>query len=251
MTCGRCRVLVLGAGETGETHGAPSPVARRAGRGPAAWRTVRPNARRRWRRRLGGRAVPDFAAWTRRGAATWTSSITSTAAPGFVVTQAQLAAVMRGRRDRPLFVIDIAVPRDVEPVGQRRGGRVSLRHRLARRKSPGWRWTRASQEMGACERIIRGHVERVRRLGGLRQGTARTAGGRRMAAVGDGLGGDARSVFDAVMTRERRTADSGNAPQRAGAGADRPDARRPARSVAGGAFRGRGKSRPPVTSARI
>lgn len=42
--------------------------------------------------------------------------ISSTAAPHVIVTQAKLAPVMSAREGRPLFVIDLAVPRDVEPA---------------------------------------------------------------------------------------------------------------------------------------
>jgi len=41
--------------------------------------------------------------------------ITSTGAPTPIVTRDHVARVMHGRRARPLFFIDIAVPRDVEP----------------------------------------------------------------------------------------------------------------------------------------
>src|SRR6059058_6088183 len=41
--------------------------------------------------------------------------VTSTGAPEPVVKAAAVARVMHGRRGRPLFFIDIAVPRDVEP----------------------------------------------------------------------------------------------------------------------------------------
>ncbi len=41
--------------------------------------------------------------------------ISSTAAPGFVITHEQVKGSMKKRRNRPLFFIDIAVPRDVEP----------------------------------------------------------------------------------------------------------------------------------------
>lgn len=42
--------------------------------------------------------------------------IGSTAAPHHVVTAAQLEPIMRTRPDRPLFCIDLAVPRDIEPA---------------------------------------------------------------------------------------------------------------------------------------
>jgi glutamyl-tRNA reductase len=42
--------------------------------------------------------------------------ITATGAPAPILTKARIESVMRPRRNRPLFVIDIAVPRDVEPA---------------------------------------------------------------------------------------------------------------------------------------
>jgi len=41
--------------------------------------------------------------------------ISSTGAPDFVIEHGQIKAVMRSRRNRPLFFIDIAVPRDIDP----------------------------------------------------------------------------------------------------------------------------------------
>jgi len=41
--------------------------------------------------------------------------ISSTGAPGFVITSDQVKPVMRKRKNRPLFFIDIAVPRDIDP----------------------------------------------------------------------------------------------------------------------------------------
>ncbi|MGH7709085.1 MAG: glutamyl-tRNA reductase [Vulcanimicrobiaceae bacterium] len=41
--------------------------------------------------------------------------ITSTGAPHFVLTPENVAAAMNARPDRPLFIVDIAVPRDVDP----------------------------------------------------------------------------------------------------------------------------------------
>ncbi|MFC4767876.1 glutamyl-tRNA reductase [Effusibacillus consociatus] len=42
--------------------------------------------------------------------------ISSTGAEGYVVTKNQVAGVMKQRRFRPLFLIDIAVPRDLDPA---------------------------------------------------------------------------------------------------------------------------------------
>jgi glutamyl-tRNA reductase len=41
--------------------------------------------------------------------------ITSTGASHFMLTRDNVAAAMRERPDRPLFIVDIAVPRDVDP----------------------------------------------------------------------------------------------------------------------------------------
>ena len=41
--------------------------------------------------------------------------ISSTGSPDFVITRDQVKSVIRKRRNRPLFFIDIAVPRDIDP----------------------------------------------------------------------------------------------------------------------------------------
>jgi glutamyl-tRNA reductase len=42
--------------------------------------------------------------------------ISSTGSPNYVVTRDQVKGVMHSRRNRPLFFIDIAVPRDIDPA---------------------------------------------------------------------------------------------------------------------------------------
>ena len=42
--------------------------------------------------------------------------VTSTGAPDFVITREQIESAMAGRAHRPLLVVDIALPRDVEPT---------------------------------------------------------------------------------------------------------------------------------------
>jgi glutamyl-tRNA reductase len=58
------------------------------------------------------------APWEELNAVLGTSDIviTATGATAPVVKKAQLESVMRPRRGRPLFIIDIAMPRDVEPA---------------------------------------------------------------------------------------------------------------------------------------
>jgi glutamyl-tRNA reductase len=56
--------------------------------------------------------------WERLSQALWRSDIviSSTAAPHAILRPDSVAAAMRMRRNRPLFLIDIAVPRDVDPA---------------------------------------------------------------------------------------------------------------------------------------
>jgi glutamyl-tRNA reductase len=42
--------------------------------------------------------------------------VTSTAAPHAILTKEKLEPILRTRRDQPLFIIDLAIPRDVEPA---------------------------------------------------------------------------------------------------------------------------------------
>jgi glutamyl-tRNA reductase len=42
--------------------------------------------------------------------------ISSTARPGFVVTRPAVEAALKARRHRPMFMLDIAVPRDIDPA---------------------------------------------------------------------------------------------------------------------------------------
>ncbi|OLC53258.1 MAG: glutamyl-tRNA reductase [Candidatus Rokubacteria bacterium 13_1_40CM_4_69_39] len=102
-------VLLVGAGKMGELaarhlveHGAfPIYVANRT------WQRAQEMARA-----LSGAAVPF--AELEAALAGVDIVITSTGAPEPVVTRAMVQRVMHGRRARPLFFIDIAVPRDVE-----------------------------------------------------------------------------------------------------------------------------------------
>jgi len=106
-----CHVMILGAGETAEmTAGALQArgvktifVANRSHDRAVALA-----------QRMGGRAV-HFDEWPREIREV-DILIGSTAAPHHVLTAAELAPTMRTRADRPLFCIDLAVPRDIEPA---------------------------------------------------------------------------------------------------------------------------------------
>ena len=45
--------------------------------------------------------------------------ISSTGSPDFIITRSQVKSVIRIRRNRPIFFIDIAVPRDIDPAVNR------------------------------------------------------------------------------------------------------------------------------------
>jgi glutamyl-tRNA reductase len=62
---------------------------------------------------LGGRAVP-FEDWSREFA-NIDIVISSTTAPHYILDRARLEPLMKLRRNRPLLLVDIAVPRDIEP----------------------------------------------------------------------------------------------------------------------------------------
>jgi glutamyl-tRNA reductase len=107
---GRRRVLILGAGATGEAvlrhlvkNGARSvTAANRSFERAEALAT-----------RFGGRAVPFEARADELARADIV--ISTTASPEPVLTAEALRDAMRRRRGRPILLVDIAVPRDVEP----------------------------------------------------------------------------------------------------------------------------------------
>ena len=102
-------VLILGAGGMAKLTG--THLKARVRQITIASRTLA--AADRLARELGGQAV----AWSDLTSVLSTADIviTATGAVDTVLTRASVADVMRPRRQRPLFIIDIAVPRDVEP----------------------------------------------------------------------------------------------------------------------------------------
>jgi glutamyl-tRNA reductase len=106
-----CSVMLLGAGKTGELAAA-SLVARSArielvaNRSPAKAQEVA--------ERYGSTAVTLADAAERLSEADVV--VASTSARGFVLARAAVEPTLRARKRRPLFFIDIAVPRDVDPA---------------------------------------------------------------------------------------------------------------------------------------
>src|SRR5690606_15360035 len=103
-------VLVLGAGDTGEkvarallSRGAAAVQIwnRSVERGRALAETLGPRAA----------SIPDWPT----AATSVDIIITSTAAQGVILDFARVSDLMIARRHRPLLLIDLAVPRDVEP----------------------------------------------------------------------------------------------------------------------------------------
>lgn len=105
-----CKVMILGAGETSEL----TARALRARGVRAIFVSNRSLARAEALAvEIGGKAIP-FEGWDREFTGV-DILISSTAAPRPLITAARLSPLMRLRQNRPLFVIDLAVPRDVEP----------------------------------------------------------------------------------------------------------------------------------------
>jgi len=112
-----CKVLVLGAGETSERT-ARALISRGV-------TDLRVSNRSRDRavdlaQAVGGRTV-SFDEWAAQ-CREIDILITSTASETPLLTPEKLAPMLRERLDRPLFIIDIAVPRDVDPGVNEMGG---------------------------------------------------------------------------------------------------------------------------------
>ena len=105
-----CDVLVLGAGDTSEKT-ARALLSRGAQGIVVASRSL--ERARILAKEFGGRAVP-FDQWTAEFEKI-DIIITSTSAPHHILDRARLEPLMKARQQRPLLLIDIAVPRDVDP----------------------------------------------------------------------------------------------------------------------------------------
>jgi glutamyl-tRNA reductase len=84
--------------------------------------------------------------------------VSSTAAPHAVVTRAKIEPILRmRRRDRPLFIIDLAIPRDVEPTIHELDDvyvyDLDSLHAIADRTLEA-----RKKEMEACDSLIEKHV---------------------------------------------------------------------------------------------
>lgn len=104
-----CHVMILGAGETAEMTARALHL-----RGvKSIFVSNRSHERaENLAREMNGRAI-YFEEWPER-VCDIDILISSTAAPHAIVTREQMASVMQQRKNRPLFAIDLAVPRDIE-----------------------------------------------------------------------------------------------------------------------------------------
>jgi glutamyl-tRNA reductase len=146
------KVLVVGAGETSERTARAL-----ASRGVRDLRvTNRSGARaEELAAAVGGRAVP-FAGWENECREV-DIIISSTASEEPLLTREKLAPILRERWDRPLFIIDIAVPRDVAPdVNEMEG--VFLYDIDSLRSVADQALAMRRQQIAAGEEIIAEHV---------------------------------------------------------------------------------------------
>ena len=104
-------VLVIGAGETSEKTA--RALLSRGARGVVVTNRS-PERATALAAELGGRTVP-FEQWT-AALEKLDIAISSTAAPHHILDRATLEPLLRRRRDRPLLLIDLAVPRDIDPA---------------------------------------------------------------------------------------------------------------------------------------
>ena len=147
-----CRVLILGAGETSER------TARALNsRGVSDIQVSNRSLERaeNLANLVHGRAV-SFEKWTAQ-CGDIDILITSTSAEEPLLTPDLLAPALRGRADRPLFIIDIAVPRDVAPEVNEMEG-VYLYDIDALQSIAQQSLALRRQQVSAAEIIIAGHV---------------------------------------------------------------------------------------------
>ncbi|HEY0791710.1 MAG TPA: glutamyl-tRNA reductase [Chthoniobacterales bacterium] len=148
-----CKVMLLGAGETSERT-ARSFHSRAVNQIFVSNRSF--ERAEKLAESVNGRAI-RFDAWEREFIDV-DILVSSTAAPHTLVTVAKLEPALRRRRQRPLFIIDLAVPRDVEPAVHNLSGVYlydldSLEAMAAKGLEARWR----EAELG--EEVIRRHVQ--------------------------------------------------------------------------------------------
>ncbi|HVF72862.1 MAG TPA: glutamyl-tRNA reductase [Chthoniobacterales bacterium] len=149
------RVLILGAGETSERT-ARSLCSRGVNDIRVSNRS--PERGKDLADLVGGRSIP-FQDW-REQCREVDILISSTSADEPLLTPSLLAPMLRDRRDRPLFIIDIAVPRDVAPEVNEMDG-VYLYDIDALQSIAARSLATRRQQIAAAETIIAEHVSDI------------------------------------------------------------------------------------------
>jgi glutamyl-tRNA reductase len=168
-------VMVIGAGDTSEKT-ARSLLSRGAKSIIVANRSF--DKAEALAKELGGRAV-NFDTWMNEFERV-DIVISSTAAPHYILDRAKLAPLMKVRKNRPLLLIDIAVPRDIDPEVNLLN-QVYLFNIDDLQQIANDYMQQRREEIGKCEAIIQ---ERARALlEGFRRGTV-TLDARENAQIG-------------------------------------------------------------------
>ena len=147
-----CKVLVLGAGENSERT-----VRALVSRGVSDLRVSNrsPDRARELAALVDGAAIP-FEQWQRQ-CREIDILITSTSAEAPLLTAENFESVLHDRIDRPLFIIDIAVPRNVDPSVNEMGG-VYLYDIDSLQSVADQAMALRRQQIAAAEEIIAAHV---------------------------------------------------------------------------------------------
>jgi glutamyl-tRNA reductase len=173
----QCSVLVLGAGEISERT-----VRALGSRGVHDVRVSNRSFERAGNLAalVGGRAVP-FPEWTEQ-CREIDILISSTSADEPLVTPKLLGPMLQGRADRPLFIIDIAVPRDVAPEVNEMDG-VYLYDIDSLQSIAEQSLALRRQQISAAEKIIAEHVaDFAARFGGRNSATPASLSARPLAS---------------------------------------------------------------------
>ena len=88
--------------------------------------------------------------------------VSSTAAPHAIITLDKLAPFLRVRRHRPLFLIDLAMPRDIDPAVHMLDG-VYLYDLDSLQSMAEQLWRSASKNRKRCHQLIEHHVQDFQR----------------------------------------------------------------------------------------
>jgi glutamyl-tRNA reductase len=148
-----CKVMVLGAGETGEKT-AKAFRSRGAGQIFVSSRSF--DRAQALATNTGGRAI-HFDVWERE-VRDLDILVSSTAAPRAIVTLDKFAPFWPGRRHRPLFIIDLAMPRDIDPDVRKLGG-VYLYDLDSLQSIAEQTFALRKQESEKCRQLIEHHVQ--------------------------------------------------------------------------------------------